>query len=117
MGLDMYLYRKTVSEAAYWRKANSIHGWFSNQKNGGLDNCENLTVTVDMLKALRDDCNAVLENHELAMELLPPTEGFFFGSNELNEWYFQDLKNTSEQLTKILNESDEDDLFEYHAWW
>ena len=119
MGLDMFLYRKTVSEAAYWRKANAIHGWFDHFKDEGLGNCENLEVTIPMLTHLRDDCDTVLasQSEEKAWELLPPTSGFFFGSNEIDDYYWEYLEETSKELTKIINESEEGDLFEYHAWW
>jgi hypothetical protein len=33
---------------------------------------------------------------------LPPAEGFFFGSTEIDEWYWQDIDETIEQLTKVL---------------
>lgn len=119
MGLDMYLYRKSVQEAGYWRKANAIHGWFDRLKENGLENCEDITITVDTLKSLRDDCAMVLESksEETAMELLPPTEGFFFGGSEIDEYYWAYVKDTYELTTKLINESNEDDLFEYHAWW
>lgn len=119
MGLDMYLYRKKTEQVAYWRKANAIHGWFNNLKDEGLDNCEDVTVSLPMLIELRDTCNKVFDskNDEIAMELLPPTEGFFFGRYEIDEWYWDLIEETSKMLTKIIEQSNDDDLFEYHAWW
>lgn len=119
MGLDMYLYKKDTTQVAYWRKANAIHGWFDNLKENGLDNCEDVTVTVPMLVKLRDTCYEVLTKHdeETAMDLLPPTEGFFFGSNNIDEWYWKDVQETYDVLTNIIESSNEDDLYEYHAWW
>lgn len=48
--------------------------------------------------------------------LLPTQEGFFFGSTDYDQYYVEDLKETVEQLTAILDEPDEGDLY-YHASW
>jgi hypothetical protein len=32
---------------------------------------------------------------EKAMDLLPPTAGFFFGAAEVDDWYWENLKDTS----------------------
>ena len=45
-------------------------------------------------------------NSDLAMELLPPTEGFFFGSYAIGEWYLEDLKETVDQLEGNIDEND-----------
>lgn len=60
----------------------------------------------------------VIENKEYADELLPTQEGFFFGSTEYNEFYIEDLKNTIDQINKILEETDFDtEEIVYSAWW
>ena len=41
-------------------------------------------------------------------DILPTSSGFFFGSTEYDEWYYQDLKNTIEQCQKVLDETDWD---------
>ena len=59
-----------------------------------------------------------IENPEFAEELLPRQDGFFFGNQEYDEWYINDLENTIEQIDKILEETnfDEDEIV-YTAWW
>jgi hypothetical protein len=97
MGLDMYLYAKTNNqqqEIGYWRKANAIHKWFVDNIQGGIDDCEPYVVTKDNLKPLFDLCNEVTANLEKANELLPTANGFYFGSTDYDEWYFEDLKLT-----------------------
>lgn len=54
-------------------------------------------------------------NAEEAHELLPTTEGFFFGSTDYDEWYIQDLKDTVKALEPYL-EKDEDGKYRYGNW-
>jgi len=67
---------------AYWRKANHIHRWFVENVQGGDDDCEEYHVSEEDIKRLLELCNAVAGNHDLAKELLPCKEGFFFGSSD-----------------------------------
>ena len=119
MGLDMYLYRKDVNQVAYWRKDNAIHNWFINNYANGVDDCTSIEVDRIGLIALRDVCLHVSEssNPELAMELLPPVAGFFFGSTQIDDWYWDGIKETAEKLTGIIDETSEDQMFEYQASW
>jgi hypothetical protein len=57
-----------------------------------------------------------LADHSLAAELLPPTDGFFFGSTELDEGYFDDLRNTIEIIDHVLA-LPEDWMIEYQSSW
>ena len=52
-----------------------------------------------------------------AMELLPPTPGFFFGSYDIDEWYLKDLEETIEKLSEVLSTKQKGERFYYHAWW
>lgn len=89
-------------KAIQWRKANAIHGWFVKNVQDGEDDCGSYEVSRTDLSNLRTACERVLADHSLAEELLPPTEGFFFGGYELDEWYFRDLEQTKKSLDKIL---------------
>ena len=94
-------------EILYWRKANQIHHWFVQNVQNGVDDCREYDVSLDALQELRDLCNQVLADNDLAETLLPPQSGFFFGSTEIDEWYFDDLRHTVESLDQILNAKDE----------
>jgi hypothetical protein len=118
MGLDMYLYEKQVHEIAYWRKANAIHGWIISY-TGAVDDCSPISLTKRDLFVLRETCIAVLDarTEEVAMDLLPPTSGFFFGSSTIDEWYWSDVQDTIDKLNEALANSVDDAMFEYQASW
>lgn len=102
----------------YWRKANQIHFWFVQNVQDGEDNCARYYVSGDNLRKLADDCLQVLQDHECAEDVLPTHSGCFFGSQEFDEWYFEDVAFTYKAITKILEEC-KDNLtgFYYHSSW
>lgn len=59
----------------------------------------------------------VIEDSAVAQELLPTQSGFFFGHTEYDQYYYQDLKDTVEQLTRVLEESPENVDFYYRSSW
>ena len=48
-----------------------------------------------------------IENAEEIAELLPTTDGFFFGSTEYDEYYMQDIDYTIELIQGLLKEEEE----------
>lgn len=128
----------------YWRKANAIHGWFINTIASGVDECQEIHLSREQLETLRDDCIKALANpsreykvenpkvfyqlcdylNSLETELtpetfenpLPPVEGFFFGGNELTEYYYNQLEYTVDLITTLLEQSNELE-FMYRASW
>lgn len=55
---------------------------------------------------------------EVAEELLPTQEGFFFGSTDYNQWYMEDIEYTIEALTEVLKETDFDtQMIAYSSSW
>lgn len=119
MGLDMYLFRRKIpqdEEVGYWRKANQIREWFN--RHVGVENCREVVLNEDILLLLRHDCMRVLENPDLAREILPTAEGFFFGSLEYDESYFDDLRDTVKTIDNILKTTDfEKEQILYYEWW
>ena len=99
----------------YWRKANQIHKWFVDNTQGGKDkNCEPTPVTKEQLQKLLDDVTFVLEHKDPSV--LPPQSGFFFGSTDIDEWYWEDLNNTRSGLEKLLK-ADSFESFIYQSSW
>jgi hypothetical protein len=108
--------KQVVAEAAYWRKANAIHGWFVDNVQNKNDDCGEYHVTRTQLKNLVDLCKEVLSNKNKALELLAPTQGFFFGAYEIDDWYMHNLQLTVDQLEECLTWPDDWD-FTYLASW
>lgn len=101
---------------AYWRKANAIHGWFVSNVQDGKDDCKEYYVSKEQLQQLRELC--LRSDNEKNPSLLMPMEGFFFGSNDVDEYYWSQMKETVVQLDRILALPEVDDLsFYYQSSW
>ncbi len=44
----------------------------------------------------------VIENPAVAQEVLPCESGFFFGGQEYDQWYYEDVKRTAEKIRELL---------------
>ena len=98
-----------------WRKANAIHKWFVDNCQDGNDDCKEYYVDREQLEQLLEILNkilgktnnkkenimAALNKNEMAEELLPSTEGHFFGGEDYDEYYFEYLKETQRILNDI----------------
>jgi hypothetical protein len=82
----------------------------------GEDDCKRYYVDRADLRELKELCEKVLADNSLAEELLPPTGGFFFGSTDLDEYYFTDLRNTIEIIDHALALPD-NWMIEYQSSW
>lgn len=89
-------------QVGYWRKANHIHAWFVEHVQGGEDECNPFLVHPEVLADLYQRCQAVMADPSKGPELLPTQSGFFFGGTEYDEYYLGDVKDTLEQLDKIM---------------
>jgi len=135
-----------TEELMYWRKANQIHGWFTTHcidiQEGIL-----YQVTKDHLQKLLLDCKKVLQILETAqkgitqvlggwkdgeeyyvdveiytdipevLKILPPTKGFFFGSNEVDDYYKETIEDTIRLLEEELSLPGGLTEYEYQASW
>lgn len=103
----------------YWRKANQIHNWFVQNVQNGEDDCKEYYVSYKQLQELALLCKKVLLEKEMLQEtkiakvLIPTQSGYFFGSTDYDDYYFEDIKETIEALENIDPESD----YYYRASW
>jgi len=104
-----------IEEVGYWRKANAIHKWFVDNIQNGKDECQESMVMPSELEDLLSLCKQVLENKDKAEELLPTTDGCFFGSTDYDDWYYVDIQDTVQMLEECLDGSEAD--FYYRASW
>jgi hypothetical protein len=132
-----------VEQIAYWRKFNALHGWFVQNCAGGTDECQDINVSEEHLKELLDtlkkvhnltstskkvtkvlqDWNGkdyeveVYENEDKIKELLEPTQGFFFGGYEIDEYYAEEVKSTIKILKDLIKDNEYGEEFIYRASW
>ena len=101
---------------AYWRKSNQIHNWFVINVQRGEDDCGEYYVSHNKLKELVNTCTLAITNKD--PNLLPPREGFFFGSTDVDEYYWGDIMDTIKQLQPIVDRPDFENLsFYYQSSW
>ena len=106
------------TEEVYWRKANAIHKWFVDNVQDGVDECQNSYVSRENLEDLLADVTKALDDKDVpdAERILPTGSGFFFGSTDYDQWYYEDLERTKRELERILSEPDIGEFY-YHASW
>ena len=77
-----------------------------------------IEVTTDDLRELGDRCSKVLTDHTLAEELLPTCSGFFFGSTEYDDCYFEDVLQVLDVCESLLKHSlDDGERYELYVWY
>lgn len=136
MGLDIYFYKVRKDDAdaisntrevfdlinngvdcAYFRKANFIYAYFAHLIDSNTECC---IVNKDEIESLFDACGLVLERRndtEFAKEVLPTCPGFFFGSTDYDEWYYEKVASCYEQMKIILEEwEDGDAIVIWFSW-
>jgi hypothetical protein len=100
---------------AYFRKVNFIYEYFR-------DDMENESCIVDKTRIgnLIDICKKVLEHkgdEDYAKENLPTTSGFFFGSTDYDQWYWNDVKNCIKQMSKLYKAMSDEDFVIWDFSW
>ena len=103
-----------VEEVGYWRKANQIHHWFVENVQNGVDNCGEYYVSNEKLVELLNLCKSIKEKRMMPQEALPTQSGFFFGSTDYDDYYYQDIEDTIEILEPLVNL--EGDYFYTSSW-
>lgn len=101
----------------YWRKSNAIHHWFVYNIADGIDQCQEIHCTKENLEELLHTCRNVLDKKDesFASENLPTRGGFFFGSTDYDQWYWEDIERTIEILENVLKL--DYNSFTYQASW
>ena len=116
MGLDIKI--SHGKNSYYFRKYNWLYGWVRRKlKLPKLENCEHYKLHRSMINDLIDDITTVLSDHSLAKKLLPTEDGFFFGSTEYDDWYFEDLRDAKTQLTQLLVKMSDGEPADFWSWY
>lgn len=119
MGLDMSIRdEETDNEVAYWRKFNALHNWFVKNIQDGVDECQKSRhLTKEDVEQILYILKAVDKAPLSAQALLPPTNGFFFGSTAYDDWFYQDVKKSIPMFQDILLRIEEGDKLYYQSSW
>lgn len=123
-----------IEEIAYWRKFNALHGWFVTNLANQVDDCKEIYVSEENLKELHEllmkvqetlnnaktvetvhkDWNGndyTVESFDCENELnelgFVPTEGFFFGGQNIDSYFKNNVDNTVKVFEEILAEIEE----------
>lgn len=128
MGLDMYILKvnkktpidkpQAVSalweniretEVAYWRKANHILNWFQHHitDTGSIDNGVPYPVKKVDLERLVNDCEHALYTRNVTPDMRP-IDGFFFGSQNVDDDYWNRTRYTADVARELLENTDWD---------
>jgi hypothetical protein len=107
-----------------WRKANHIHEWFVQNVQAGEDECNPHYVSREKLEDLLTTLGHLLKakqegaDQSTFEDILPTQAGFFFGSTDYDEYYWEEVERTYEAINKLLNNHDLEDFdFEYSSSW
>lgn len=112
--------KEIVCEAMYWRKANWIHQWFVENVQNGNDDCRNYQVYFETLKKLYSQiCESI---DKKSSDLFPTQSGFFFGSTDVDEYYWDCMEYTKEGLKKLIEDHSKENnriysWFSYQSSW
>lgn len=116
MGLDIVLFKTKSTEVADFRKVNFLFKFFEDKI--GDRNPTTIEVTTDDLQELRNRCSEVLTDHTLAETLLPTCSGFFFGSTEYDEYYFEDVLRVLDTCETLLEQPlNHNEYYELYIWY
>jgi hypothetical protein len=119
-----------VEDVGYWRKFNALHNYIVENFADGRDDYQHIGLTegglrniLDTLQEAKDILDSDASDEEKSDKLsdvFPTAEGFFFGSNEYDDYYAENVAYTISLLTDLLDECEgcEDACsFYYQASW
>lgn len=143
MGLDLYIYvadsfkdieKEKYIQEFYYRKYNWLLGFMRKNLSGLIEakdfdstNLVYYQLDKEVIEKLVNECNMVLEYRnkntnkaiELAKKHLPTCIGFFFGSQEYDEGYFESIERVKRDMKWIYDKMEmiPDLAVYFQAWW
>ena len=99
---------KPGEEILYYRKVNFLIPFFGDSMLYEEMGFILASVHKDKIKNLIDSCEIVLKDRKKAPEILPTEEGFFFGSTEYDDYYFECVQEVLNNFKELLKDFEED---------
>lgn len=104
-----FLSKETFYQIGYWRKFNALHGFIVEHYAEGVDECQKIYLSKDDIKEILNTLKEVKANPNNAMDIMPPTSGFFFGSQDIDEWFIKDVEYSIELFEDVLEMLEKND--------
>lgn len=118
MGLDISFVscpRDQLSEVGEFRKVNALLQWV-NTHVMTVENCAYIPIPKEDLEKLQCTLNQLTTDN--CQELFPTQEGFFYGSTEYDEHYWNDVQEVKAWVDETLaNFEFEEEMLLFSAWW
>ena len=109
-------FKSIFKQVAYWRKFNALHQWFVTHAQLGIDNCGLYELDQDVLRSCHDTLEEAFykKNHYV----LPPTQGFFWGSTEIDDYYWNNVEEAIQTISSLIDNTDwaTERLFYQSSW-
>lgn len=125
--LDFHKPAYNLDEVQYFRKFNALQNYFEERYDIG--NCEFHLITSEDIEDLLDIIEPIFKAYRLediskaqalAEANFPTTSGFFYGSLEYDDYYFQDidtLYKTLLEMNALFPELNYNQDFAYYSWY
>lgn len=112
-------YEQTVdiptTQDYYFRKFNALVNWVRHNV-GNVENCEPMELSKNDIEALQATLNDLTP--ENCDQEFPTCTGFFFGSQDYDEWYWQDVEKAKQMCQEILKQTDwENEVVTFFIWY
>ena len=131
-----FLSATTRYQIEYWRKFNALHNYIVKHYANGEDDCQEIYIGLEEIETMLDICKKVYKDlktcpktikeergyktetydSEVAKKLLPPEDGFFFGSLNIDDWYKDDIEYTIKLFEKVLKLNDNFNIIYVASW-
>lgn len=98
------------------RKENHIQSYMEGEV-GDVQNLDYLFLQKEHIEKLVERLQRVKDDHSQAGVLLPTQEGFFYGSTDYNDFYFEDIEAELKDFSEMLDSWDDTKCYAYWAWW
>ena len=117
----MYFHKVKSEEIGYFRKANFLIPFFEGQIGDKIGNLRGVDISKEDVNELLRRCNIVLNDHSKAEELLPTECGFFYGSTDYDEYYFEKVASVRDYIKETLlpefDTLDDNESIQFEIWY
>ena len=108
--------KHTKYQIGYWRKFNALHHYIVENFANGVDDCREIYLYTEDIEQILNNLKKVKDNKNKASELLPTKSGFFFGSTQYDEWYWEDVEYSIRLFEEVLKLPKGIEIY-YEASW